>query len=106
MYLPVFLNNVIRQVDIMLIVASIKSCGSDISQFLNVVEKIIYWCIDIKSHLFDHTPVLGKHMRCDYSIYVEEIHDYDDGGSLDGFSIVIPQGSDVLHIDRCDDFFP
>ena len=45
-------------------------------------------------------------MRCDYSIYVEEIHDYDDGGSLDGFSIVIPQGSDVLHIDRCDDFFP
>ena len=46
----------------------IEICSSDISQFLNVVENSIDWCVAIKSHIFDHSLTLVKHMRCYFSV--------------------------------------
>ena len=68
-----FIGNVINQVDILLVGVGIEICGSDISQFRNVVENSICWCFHIKSHLFDHILMLGKHMRCNVEISVEEM---------------------------------
>ena len=44
----------------------IETCGSDISQLLNVVENSIDWCIHIKNNLFDHILTLGKNLRCGF----------------------------------------
>ena len=66
-YRPVLLKNVVSQVDILLIDVRIEICGSNIPQLLNVVENSINWCIDIKSLLFDHILIMGKHLRCDFA---------------------------------------
>ena len=47
-------KNVVSQFDILMIGLRIEVCSSHISQFLNVVDNSINWCIDIKIHLFDH----------------------------------------------------
>ena len=55
-----FIDNVIRQVDIMLVSVDIESCGSYIYRLLNMVENSINCCSHIKVHLFDHILKLGK----------------------------------------------
>ena len=82
----------------------IEICGSDIFQFLNVVENSINWCIDIKSRLFDHILTLGNHLRCYFAIGIEDILNDEINGLLDGVGIMIAQGSDALQFVRCDDF--
>ena len=98
---PSFIDNVIIQVDTILVVVWIEICGRDISQLLNVVENSINWCIHIKGHIFDHILTLGNHLRCDFSISVEEMLDNDADGILDGFSFSIVKISDVLRVNSC-----
>ena len=97
--LTCFVNNVVTQVDIMLIVVSINNCGSYISQFLNVVENSIYWYVHIKIRLFDHILTLNKHLRCNFSIIIKDMLEDDSDGLIDEFGVAIAQGSDVLHAD-------
>ena len=81
-----------------MISVSIKSYGSNISQFFNAVENSIDWCVNIKSHLFDHIPNPVKHMRGDFLVGIKEMIEDDAGGLLGGVGIEIYQGSDLLRI--------
>ena len=83
--------------------AGMEICGSNISEFLNIVENSIDWGVNIKSHLFDHILVLGKHLRCDFSMAIKEVLEDDVGDFLDEGSIFIVQSSNVLSFDSCDD---
>ena len=87
----------------MLFFVGIEICGSDISQFINVVENSTNWCVHIKILIYDHILTLGKHLRYDFYISVEEILEDDVDGLLDGVSVVIAQISDVLRVNRYDD---
>ena len=49
----------------------VESSGSYISQFLNFVENCIDWCVPIKSHMFADILMMGKHMRCAFSVGIE-----------------------------------
>ena len=104
--LDCFVNNVLIQVDILLVGVSIEICGRDISQFLNAVENSIDWCVKIKSHLFDNIITLGKHLKCNFAIGIEEMLEDDVDGILDGVVIVIAQGSDLLCANSCEYFLP
>ena len=53
----------------------IEIWGSNIYQFLNVAENIIDWCVVIKNYMFDHILLLGKHLRFDFFVGIEEIID-------------------------------
>ena len=99
-----FIDNVINQIDILLVGLKIKSYISNMYQLLNVIKNSIDWFIHIKSHFFDHILMLGKHTRCAFSISVEKILDDDVNGILDGDSVTITQVSDILHVNRCDNF--
>ena len=101
-----FLKNVVSQVYILLIGARTEICGNNISQLLYDVEKSINWCIDIISHLFNHILTLGKHLRCDSTVGIEEILDNGVYGLIDGVGIAIMKVSDVLRVNVCDDFQP
>ena len=61
-------------------------------------------CVQIKIHLFDHILRLGRHLRCDFSIGIEEMLEDDIDDLLDRVCIPIAQSSDVLHVDGYDDF--
>ena len=99
-----FVNNAVRKVDILLISVRTESCGSDISQFLKVVETSIDFCINIKSHLFDHILTLDKNLMCNFTIGIKEMLEDDVGGLLGGFGIMITQGRNLLCINGSNDF--
>ena len=52
--------------------------------------------------MFDHILTLDKHLRCDFYISVEDMLEDEVDCLIDGFSVSIEQGSDVLFIERCD----
>ena len=99
-----FIDNVISQVDILLISVGTEICCRDIYQYLNVYENSIDWCVHIKSNLFCHILTSGKHLRCDFSTSAEEMLNDDVNGIIDGVSVTILQGSDVLCDDSYDGF--
>ena len=63
-----FVNDFVSQVDILFISVIIESCGSNISQLLNVIENSIDWCIDIKSHMFDHICIVAYQVSLYYEL--------------------------------------
>ena len=99
-----FIDNVIIQVDILLVVVGIDSCSSNVSKLLNIFLNSINCSIHIKSHLFYHILTLVKDHRCDFTISVEDIIEDCVNGILDGVSAEIVQYSDVLFLNSCDDF--
>ena len=99
-----FVNNIVGQVDILLIIVRIERYGRDISQFLNVVENIIDWCINIKIHLFDHIRNMGNYLRCGFTIVILEMLEVDVDGILYGVGITIAQVRNVLCFDVHDYF--
>ena len=88
----------------MLVGVGMKICGSNIYHLINVIENSIDWCVHIKSPLFHHILTLGKHIRRDFCISVKYMLGDYVNDILDGVIVVIAQGSDLLHVDRCDDF--
>ena len=82
------------------------SCSINISQLINVVENSINLGVHIKSHLFDHILTLGKHIRCGFSIGIDDMLEDDADGILDGVIISITKISVVLCANSCDDFMP
>ena len=88
----------------MMVSVGIYICGSNISQFLNIVENSINWGVNIKSHLFDQIVLLGKHLSYNFSMGIKEMLEDDVDCFLGGGSIVIAQSIDVLSVDSCDDF--
>ena len=66
-----------------------KICGGDIYQFLSITENSTSWCVHIQSHLFDHILTLGKHLRSDFFISVEDMLEYDIDDLLDVVSVAI-----------------
>ena len=101
-----FVNTILYQVYILLVGVSIEICIIYISQLLNFVENSIDWCVKIKSHLFDNIITLGKHLKCNFAIGIEEMLEDDVDGILDGVVIVIAQGSDLIRANSCDYFLP
>ena len=73
------------------------------STFLKTVPKC---CIDIKIHLFDRTLTPDTHLRCDFAIGIKEMLEDEVDGILDVVVIAITQGSDVIHVDKCDYLLP
>ena len=47
---------------------------------------------------------MGKHLRCDFSVGIEEMLEDDVDGIIDGFSFAIVQISGVIFFNSCDDF--
>ena len=45
---------------------------------------------------------MGKNLRCDSAISVEEMIEDDTNGPLDGISVAIAQGSDALYVENSD----
>ena len=99
-----FVINIIRQVGILLVVVNILICGRDCYQFLNIVGKSVNWCVDIKSCLFEHIITLGRHLKCTFSVGIEDILEDDVYGLIGVVGIFIAQGSDVLRVNICDFF--
>ena len=91
-----FVNNVISKLYIPLVGLGITIYGSDISELLNVIENSINWCFHIKSNLFGHILMLGKHLRCDFAVGIEDMLEDYVNFLLDSFSIVIAQISNAL----------
>ena len=61
----------LSRVGILMVGVVVESSGSYISQFLNFVENCIDWCVPIKSHMFADILMMGKHMRCAFSVGIE-----------------------------------
>ena len=49
---------------------------------------------------------MGKHLRCDFSVAIEEMLEDDVDGIIDGFSFAFVQISGVVFVNSCDDFLP
>ena len=50
--------------------------------------------------------MLYKHLRCGFTIGIEDMLEDKVVCLIDGFGITIVQGRNVLCVDRCDDFLP
>ena len=101
-----FIKDVVDKVDIFLIGVSIEICGRNIYQFLNFIENSINWFIKIKIHLIDHILTLGKHLRCDFYVGIEEMLEDDVDRIFDVGGITIAQYSDILWGNGFYDFIP